>query len=282
MKPSSLRHLRIADLELFLTAARLSSLGRAAALHHLSQSAASAAILRVEDAVGMPLCLHERRQFQLTEVGRSWIPRATECLQQLYRSLSADGGPLRVVMPHSLARLGVPSIWGVAPGLHLTLRRPDESYEHILRGEADVALVLDNASWRGVHVEEIAQGFFHLVAREEVPHMQPVLLAEEQPESIALEEAWAQLYGAPLPIKARLPSWSLIADLCEGLPEVGFLPDFLRGKTQLKPVGWQPFPIPYRVLALFRKAPEQRPRQAPELIAAWRNAFAQEESLATL
>ncbi|MBS0648534.1 MAG: hypothetical protein JSS10_04825 [Verrucomicrobia bacterium] len=39
----SLRDLRIADLELFITAAHLRNLGQAATLHHLSQSAASAA-----------------------------------------------------------------------------------------------------------------------------------------------------------------------------------------------------------------------------------------------
>jgi DNA-binding transcriptional LysR family regulator len=51
-KLASLRDLRIADLDLFITAARFKSLGQAATLHHLSQSAASAAIWRVEAAFG--------------------------------------------------------------------------------------------------------------------------------------------------------------------------------------------------------------------------------------
>ena len=46
----SLRDLRIADLDLFVTAAHLKNLGQAATLHHLSQSGASAAIQRVEAA----------------------------------------------------------------------------------------------------------------------------------------------------------------------------------------------------------------------------------------
>lgn len=44
----ALRHLRIADLELFITAAHLKNLGKAALIHNLSQSAASASIMRVE------------------------------------------------------------------------------------------------------------------------------------------------------------------------------------------------------------------------------------------
>ena len=46
-----LSHLRISDLELFITAAHLKSLSKAASFHNLSQSAASTAILRVEAAL---------------------------------------------------------------------------------------------------------------------------------------------------------------------------------------------------------------------------------------
>ncbi|MCE5295355.1 MAG: LysR family transcriptional regulator [Chlamydiales bacterium] len=57
---SQLRYLRIADLELFVSASLFNSLGKAAIQHHLSQSAASAAILRVENAVGKPPCYYMR------------------------------------------------------------------------------------------------------------------------------------------------------------------------------------------------------------------------------
>lgn len=43
-----LSHLRLADLELFITAGYLKNLSKAAALHNLSQSAASTVISRVE------------------------------------------------------------------------------------------------------------------------------------------------------------------------------------------------------------------------------------------
>jgi len=44
MSFSCLRDLRIADLELFITAAQLKNLSKAALFHHISQSAASAAL----------------------------------------------------------------------------------------------------------------------------------------------------------------------------------------------------------------------------------------------
>jgi DNA-binding transcriptional LysR family regulator len=47
----------------------MKSLGKSAACNHLSQSAASAAVRRVETAFGLPLCTHEKRQFRLTSEG---------------------------------------------------------------------------------------------------------------------------------------------------------------------------------------------------------------------
>src|SRR5437870_13252104 len=79
-----LSNLRIADLNLFITAAHLKSLGQAASFHHLSQSAASAAIQRVESAFGIPLCTHEKRRFTLTREGELLLPRAEHWLRQLH------------------------------------------------------------------------------------------------------------------------------------------------------------------------------------------------------
>ena len=67
---SSLKNLRIADVELFITAAHMKNLGKSASFHHLSQSATSTAIQRVEAAFGVSLCTHEKRQFRLTREGQ--------------------------------------------------------------------------------------------------------------------------------------------------------------------------------------------------------------------
>jgi len=86
----ALRHLRIADLELFITAAHLKNLGKAALIHNLSQSAASASIMRVEIAFGYPLCTHEKRQFRLTHEGTSLVPRAEEWLKQFRETVMKE------------------------------------------------------------------------------------------------------------------------------------------------------------------------------------------------
>lgn len=73
-------------------------------------------------------------------------------------------------------------------------------------------------------------------------------------EVLALEQRWQQLYEKPLDIKARLPSWSLIADICTESDEIGFLPDFLALHLGLHPLSMQPHAPRYRMLAIHRKS----------------------------
>jgi DNA-binding transcriptional LysR family regulator len=248
----SLRHLRIADVELFITAALMKSLGKSATFHHLSQSAASAAINRVEEAFGTPLCTHERRQFRLTVEGTLLLPRLEMWLKQLKELVTPqDQVPLRLVTTHALAQIAVPALLPIEK-IDFKHRRPDRAYSAVLSNEADLALVLDNSPWKGVVAAELGRGFFQLYSREKEAPLKPVLLPEDQMEVLALQQSWEQAHGYPIPIKARIPSWSLIANICSTSAEIGFLPDFLAKKYHLHPVRWQPVPSPYRVLAIYR------------------------------
>ncbi len=270
---NALRNLRIADLELFITAARLKNLGEAASFHHLSQSAASTAIQRVEAAFGRALCKHERRQFALTKEGQLLLPRAEDWIRHLYDTVATHAPqPIRFVTTHAIARVSVPVILPIE-NIELKLMRPDSAYSAILRDEADIALVLDNAPWEGVAATEIGQGCFQLYSTQAEAPLGPVLLPENQIEVLTLQQQWQQVYRDPLPIKARLPSWSLIADICLSSSEVGFLPDFLALKSRLHPVAWQPTPSRYRVLALYRNAGHVFQTRLDRLFCEWRKVF---------
>lgn len=268
-----LRDLRIADLELFVTAAHLKSLGKAAAFHYLSQSAASAGIQRVEAAFERPLCTHERRHFRLTNEGQLLLPRAEGWLRNLREcAAGVDSQPLRIATTHAIARVGVPAILPVE-NIELQLMRPNSAYEAILKDEADIALVLDNSPWEGVVAEEIGKGHFQLFCTEAGADQKAVLLPENQIEVLTLQQRWQQVYKKALPIKARLPSWSLIADICSKSTEVGFLPDFLAHQSHLHPVAWQPPPSSYRMLALYRNTGESFNTRLKNLLVELRKAF---------
>lgn len=248
----SLKSLRIADLELFISAAQMKSLGKSAKTHHLSQSGASAAIQRVENAFRLSLCTHEKKQFRLTHQGQNLLPQLEKWLEQI-RSLVQlkNMAPIRLVTTHAIAQIAVPSLLSTDT-FEFKHMRPDHAYHAILHGEADIALVLDNSPWQGVIAAEIGRGYFQLYSKEKNGEKKPVLLPEDQMEVLALKQSWQQLHGFPIPVKSMIPSWSLIASICSTSSEIGLLPDFLGQKNGLHPVLWQPSPSPYRILAIHR------------------------------
>jgi len=249
----SLKNLRVVDVELFIASAQLKSLGKAASFYHLSQSAASAAIRRVEDAFGLTLSTHERRQFTLTRDGQILLPRLELWVKDLKDLVvSKDLAPFRLVTTHAIAQVALPTLLSIER-LDFRQMRPDLAYAEVLQGQADMALVLDNAPWKGALASEIGKGHFQLYCKDPSAPLQPVLLPEDQMEALALQLSWKKTHGCRLPIKSRIPSWSLIAQICSTSSEVGFLPDFLAKKFDLHPVSWQPSPSAYRVLAIQKK-----------------------------
>lgn len=253
----SLKNLRIADVELFITAAHMKNLGKSASFHHLSQSAASTAIQRVEAAFGVSLCAHEKRQFRLTREGQILFPRLENWVKQL-RDLvfSKEQIPIRLVTTHAIAQIAVPALLSMDK-IDFKYMRPNHAYRAILHDEADIALVLDNAPWKGVIAAEMGKGYFQLYSKDREAPLKPVLLPEDQMEVLALQQSWQQVYGYSLPVKSRIPSWSLIATICANSSEVGFLPDFLAKTLELSPVLWQPATSHYRVLAIYRNIQER-------------------------
>lgn len=270
----ALKNLRLADLALFITAAQLESLGKSAQAHHLSQSAASAAIQRVESALGFALCEHKKRQFSLTREGRLLLPHLERWVRELREIVSLKyQAPIRFVTTHAIAQVAVPALFSMG-NMEFRHMRPDHAYAAVLHGEADVALVLDNYPWKGVISAQVGRGYFQLYSSDMDIDVGPVLLPEDQMEVLSLQQSWEQTHGSLLPVRARIPSWSLIANICEETSEVGFLPDFLAKKRRLYPVLWQPAPSQYRVLAIYRKSGTGKQEKVDAVIRELRSVFA--------
>jgi DNA-binding transcriptional LysR family regulator len=269
----SLKNLRVADVELFITAARMKNLGKSAAYHNLSQSASSTAIQRVEAAFGVPLCTHEKRQFCLTREGQLLFPRLEHWIKELRDLIiSKDQMPIRFVTTHAMAQIAVPALLKMDP-IDFKHMRPDRAYAAILHKEADMALVLDNAPWKGVVAAEVGKGFFRLYSRDREAPLGSVLLPEDQMEVLALQQSWQEVHGFSLPVKSRIPSWSLIANICESSNEVGFLPDFLAKRRGLHPVSWQSAISGYRLLAIYRSEDKHLQERFAGFISALREVF---------
>lgn len=269
----SLKNLRVADVELFITAAHMKNLGKSAAFHHLSQSAASTAVQRVEAAFGIALCTHEKRQFRLTKEGQILVPRLENWIKQLRDLIvSKDHIPIGLVTTHAIAQIAVPALISI-DNIDFKQMRPDHAYAAILHDEADIALVLDNAPWKAVIAAEVGKGNFQLYSKNEDASLKPVLLPEDQMEVLSLQQSWQQIHGYPLPVKSRIPSWSLIANICSESEEIGFLPDFLAKKFHLYPVMWQPATSQYRVLAIYKNIGKHAQARFDLLLRELRKVF---------
>ena len=77
----------LGDLRAFLAVADLGSLRAAAQALHLSQSALSRRIDKLEDALGVALFTRTTRKVELTTVGRAFVPKARNVLNELASAL---------------------------------------------------------------------------------------------------------------------------------------------------------------------------------------------------
>lgn len=273
MLEKSLRNLRVADLELFISAAHMKNLGKSASIHNISQSAASAAIQRVEAALGLRLCEHRKRQFELTRQGTMLLPKLEKWIRGLQNIVSEDDKtPIRFVTTHAMAQIAIPALYEI-DNIEFSCKRPDKAYTSIINGEADIALVLDNAPWKGVISTQISTGSFQLYSSDLDKTISPIVLPEDSIEVLSLLQSWQQVHDSSLPVKSRIPSWSLIASICEKSTEVGFLPDFIAKKYKLHPVRWQPSPSQYRILAIYKKVNFLQQDRIDSIIKKLRSEF---------
>jgi DNA-binding transcriptional LysR family regulator len=143
------------QLRYFVAVAEELHFGRAAARLHMTQPPLSQAIAALEDGLGAPLFLRNRRAVQLTPAGSALLPEArrilaeASTLPELVRAAAAgEAGRLALafvtsadysVLPPFLRRYSERY-----PGVHLTLQETtsDVQVEELLAGRIDAGLLI--------------------------------------------------------------------------------------------------------------------------------------------
>jgi hypothetical protein len=69
----------------------------------------------------------------------------------------------------------MPAVWSIEP-IDLQLMRPDQAYGAVLRNEADIAIVLNNAPWEGILASDLGQGHFQLYSTDPEASLGLILL----------------------------------------------------------------------------------------------------------
>jgi DNA-binding transcriptional LysR family regulator len=143
----------LADLRGFLAVADLGSFRAAAESLHLSQSAVSRRVDKLEEALGVELFVRTTRRVELTTIGRTFVHKARAVMNELENALLGIGdfaerisGEVTVACVPSAVGYFLPSVIGEFHRLHprIRVRLIDESSADILlavaNSEADIGL----------------------------------------------------------------------------------------------------------------------------------------------
>lgn len=163
---------QVSDLtgfDLLLSVARLGSVGRAAAAHHISQPAASARLRELERRLGLTLLHRSPRGSTLTETGAlvaDWARAAVDAADALATGVAAlrttRESRLAVAASQTVAEYLLPP-WLVAlrsghPGLSVTLRAANSAdvAAAVHAGEVGLGFVEGPGVPAGLHAETVA------------------------------------------------------------------------------------------------------------------------------
>lgn len=210
-------------LRYFVEVARLRGFTRASESLHVTQPAISKMVRALEEELGTPLLLRERRQVKLTDAGRIVLERAQGILDAL-RGIEEEVVELSALRRGRI-RVGIPPIVGVAffpplltefhrahPGIALELR--EEGSHHI------EALVLDRELDIGAIVlptDEKAFGTMPFVRDELRAVLHPTHPLADRP-AVALREL------ADTPFVLYRPEFALHGHIIDACRRSGFKP----------------------------------------------------------
>ena len=259
-------HSNLIYLKYFCDAVRSGSISSSARLNHVSQSAVSQGIHKLEKSLECMLITHQPNRFKVTEEGKQLFTHSIKIFKAIQATedfLAEDGGRITFGCTHSFALSCLPQYLKLAkqhlPNLRINFRLGHyfNIKDWIKKGTIDFGIVLDNDDLSAFEQYTLHHGTYRLFVSKEVedPSSLSFLLdSEERVETNLLKNAYKAQYGKELPVWMEVSSWSMIARLVhEGLG-IGLCPDYIINEHHnLKPVFEELNPMNYILYALFEK-----------------------------
>lgn len=258
------------QLELFAALPDFTTLAAAAAHLHISESALSQAVTRLEATVGEQLCVRRKaRGLQLTPAGQHFAIRARRILADKQELVLSAGqreglrGPVKLGCYASFATSVVPALLEgfprEHPGVDLEITvATDDLFAALQSGRLDLALVYDRFLPTGYRRRKIyateLEAHLHpdhpLAARGAVDLVdladEPLILYDASPSTINIVEAFAA-HGLEPRIEARVTQIVLVEALVGRGLGYGLLmsrPNVLPVSVEGRPVAVRPFEPP--------------------------------------
>jgi DNA-binding transcriptional LysR family regulator len=254
-------------LKYFYDTIRLGGVSQAAQENHVSQSAVSQGIAKLEICLGKSLLVHKRNRIQLTEEGNGVFTQAGSVLKAvdvLEESIHAPegeySGQVVVGCTHSLAQsllVGLIHRLNVeAPKVRLKLRFGHTALvkQWLSEGSVDFGIVLDNEDLSALETILLYRGCFELFRDVSQPPSEKIMEAifsEPRPEVHMIKRAYQEIFGTELTAVMEISSWEMIFSLVYGSTRIGFFPDYLmlhpERKGLLVPCNLGLPEVPYRL-----------------------------------
>lgn len=259
-------HLNLIYLKYFCDAFQSGSISVAAKLNHVSQSAVSQGICKLEERLDCRLISHQPNRFKVTEEGRQLFNHAKQIFKSIEMTedfLTKDSGRITFACTHSFALTCLPQYLKLAreklPNLRISFRLGHyfTIKDWIHKGTVDFGILLDNMDLSSFERYPLCKGTFRLYVSKTVKNPSTLsffLDSEERTETNLLKAAYRELYEKELPIAMEISSWSVISKLVEQGLGIGLFPDYIAHENQkLKPVFQKLNPMEYTLYALFEK-----------------------------
>lgn len=263
------------NLKYFHDAVKLGSVSAAAKANHVTQSAVSQAIRKLEKSLGCTLMAHHPNCFRLTPQGKEAFQKAFEILKltaHFKENFSKDTlGNLEFACTRSFAIAMVPKFLkqfkASYPNININFNMgKNEDMKLMLKtGVIDFAIGADEADLQDWENIEIFRGNFGLytslsLKEQQIKKLGFILAESGCKDTIFFRETYRKKYKKDPQIAFEVNSWEMIANLTiEGLG-IGFFPDFIAHskKETLKKYDLSFIAFPYRILAFYPKGMQLR------------------------
>lgn len=275
--------LNLLYLKYFCDSVRSGSISTGARLNHVSQSAVSQAIAKLELELNVTLISHQPNRFKVTEEGRRLFESAKtifQAIQQCEDELSErKSATITFACTHSFAFHCLPKqlkeVQTTLPHIRLNVRLGQyfSIKEMLKKGVVDFGILIDNDNLTPFDCYQIHEGQYRLWASSKVKNCESLgflLDNDERIETNLLKERYKTLYGKELPVFMEVSSWSVISRLVQEGLGIGLAPDYVaQENSKLKAVLSELNPCPYKLYAVFEKN-NQPSRYAQEVIELFR------------
>lgn len=259
--------LNLIYLKYFCDAVKHGSISASAKSNHISQSAISQAISKLESGMGYQLISHQPNRFKVTEEGERLFSVSQNIFQAIRSAedlLNDDEmGAIECACSHSFALSRLTYHLKEAKEkfpllqINFKLGHTDSIKEWIKKGWIDFGIVLDNDDLSGFDCEEIYRGEYRCYVAKSCEGSEDLsfILSEERIETNLLRASYRRHYGRALPQLMEISSWEVIARLTEEGLGIGFFPDYVANARglHLTTCFAELDPIPYKIFAIFPK-----------------------------